>query len=94
MYTRTPENQALFQKAISQQLKAELAVSDMPNDAIAEHLNIHRSTLYKYVRGESSIPVDFVYAFCRVVGIKPEWFFRRIVERMGALTYTQNATTS
>lgn len=93
MYEHTEEKSALFQKAISQELKAELAICEIPNDTIANQLHVHRSTLYKYVGGKSTPTVDFMYSFCKLVGIKPEWFMRRVLERLEILKYNESAAT-
>lgn len=85
MYIHTKEKQERFSTALRQQLKAELAICDIPNDQVADSIKIHRATLYKYLRGASQMPVDTMYAFCRVVGVRPERFIERVIERMDEL---------
>lgn len=85
MYIHSDDNRRLFNRALGQQLKAELAVHDIPNDRVAERLGIHRGTLYKYMRSENSVPADFVYGFCRVIQLDPLIFQRRVLERLESL---------
>lgn len=82
MYVHTEENQARFNRALAQQLRAELSVCDLPNDKVAERLQIHRGTLYKYLRGETHIPSDMIFGVCSIIGLSPSKLMDRVIDRM------------
>lgn len=82
MYVHTDECRDRFNRALADQLRAELSVRDIPNDQVAELMGIHRGTLYKYMREGSSVPADFVYGFCRVIEVDPAGFFQQVIDSM------------
>lgn len=82
MYVHTKENRERFNRALSQQMKAELAISAINNNDVAACLCISRSTLYKYLSMDTIPTTDITYGFCRVVDVPFARFANRVVDRM------------
>lgn len=78
----TTEDREL-QRAITVELKVELASREWTQAELAERAGVSRETMNRYMRNKVGMPISTFDAICRALGASPAAIIARALERIG-----------